>query len=776
MMTIFSSCARHHRDGAGPRHGFTLFEVSISMVLVAFGVISVLMIFPAGLKAQQMARFKIYASTKAEEMIEQFNGAQSASPAIDSEGLAMWDVAVSLKAQSWDLEAKLSAHRFGIMPLPLDIARRLDSDSGDLQEILDQGGYLYYSQPLASTGMQEQGLPLAPPNEAQKMIIGVRGFAQQNALASFPLKNWPYHTPYPSPPLQMHHMADKFLPPRDYGTTSYYNYYSWPWPDIEDQKSGHRSGEGNWSETHCVPWETSPANVHDPDIQKVFDWPDETLTMEVPGRDGKLLTTKVHWGYFPYACGRLWSAGRTHVTSRSSVFPNPYKGDAATYEPTHLGPDDRGAYPSRDGVKRYVATTLWYALKKNITIDASDGDSKNPYQDFTLPEAQRWKEVQAFRFLAHATTCLTSWYSYDEAEEDELRDGGGVTIPQFKQGGTESPMGFKVTHKLITYLHERSLYLINQFAAKYPYDWSVPRPLNRVAMMDFPLLQFDMFTPPLPQGMNVAANIPFGGQPNRPLYDFNNPITSTGTWDRIFGRTQAEKPQQWRVLSPEPIRNIGVSATFPTSVINATMKQGGYAGDSHFGNFDHYSLTDKFSADERCRELIFWVVDWQSYEDFETAPSAPVDAGKYPLGGPRCNWHDSVDVAGVSGHHQAPTYRTRTFDERMIDMEFVDQQLVTYRNPEKTLLYWADTSGIATGTDMTSMMVLNTTNPNDGWRSLPDKGPYVEARKTFAGVYGADRNFNKKLDRGPVPRSVRLRAIEVARFNFYDPRIQAVVR
>ena len=116
----------------------------------------------------------------------------------------MWDVPVTLKPQSWDLEAKLSAHRFGIMPLPLELAKRLDSDSGDLQEILDQGGYLYYSQPLASTGMQEQGMPIAPPNEAQKMIIGVRGYAQQNALASFPLKNWPYHTPYPSPPLQMH--------------------------------------------------------------------------------------------------------------------------------------------------------------------------------------------------------------------------------------------------------------------------------------------------------------------------------------------------------------------------------------------------------------------------------------------------------------------------------------------------------------------------------------------------------------------------------------------
>jgi hypothetical protein len=65
---------------------------------------------------------------------------------------------------------------------------------------------------------------------------------------------------------------------------------------------------------------------------------------------------------------------------------------------------------------------------------------------------------------------------------------------------------------------------------------------------------------------------------------------------------------------------------------------------------------------------------------------------------------------------------------------------------------------------------------NRPWTNYPDKGPEVEKRETFNGLYGADRNFNKLLDRGKVPRSVRLRAVEVARFNFYDPRVPAVVR
>jgi hypothetical protein len=57
-----------------------------------------------------------------------------------------------------------------------------------------------------------------------------------------------------------------------------------------------------------------------------------------------------------------------------------------------------------------------------------------------------------------------------------------------------------------------------------------------------------------------------------------------------------------------------------------------------------------------------------------------------------------------------------------------------------------------------------------------DQGDSLAARKIFNGQHGADRNFNKLLDRGTVPPSVRLRATQVARFNVYDPRIPCLVR
>jgi len=852
-MTIsgLASCTRVGGIGHRSRQAFTLFEVSISLVLVAFGVVSVLMLFPSGLKAQQMARFQIYAAAKAEEMIEQFNGTQHSNPAIDTEGMAMWDVPVAHKAQSWDLESRISAHRFGIMPLPLDLAQRLDSDGDEIKQIINEGGYVYYSQPLASTGTQEQGAAAAPPNEAQKMIIGVKGYAQQNCLSSFPLKNWPYHTPWPSPPLQMHHMADKFLPQRVLKNdpnykSKYYSYYSWPWMDNEDQIFLGRWNIRNNSETYCVPWETSPAIMPyydgDPDIQKVYDWPDDTLTVMVAPNYPKGSPPQVqplHVGYFPYACGRLWEAGGTNPnwkewdtppsktstgirhpyglgalvtvggTNYTCIQANQAKSTNANppsdllpmtgppplpaywaqipieFPATHLEQITRsksskphwpvpaetptsgeavyGEYPSRPSVCRYVAATLWYAQQKGLAWSDLNtvGDPYAGFNSAKFTESDYWKEVQVFRFLAHATTCLTAWYSYESTEPENLKTG--ITIPQVSLNNIKSPDRVQITHELIKYYHERSLHLINLFAASYPNDWAMPRPLNRAIMMDFPLLQFDMFVPPLPEGL-----------PANPLYDSTTEVPpqqgmttsiSNADYSHIFGRNQVDKPKQWRVVSPEQIRHIGVSATFPTNVIDSRMQSSGHS--SQFGDIAHFNLTAKFEAAERCRELVFWVVDWQSYEDFETAPSAPVDASKYPLGAPRSEWHESA--------HIIPTNRTRSYSQRMGDLEFRDEQLFSYRNPEKTLSFFrkggVDPRTLATGTNVESFMVLN--NP---WTNYPDKGSGTENRETFNGRFGADRNFNKVLDRGPLPKSVRLRAVQVARFNFYDPRVQAILR
>jgi hypothetical protein len=82
-----------------------------------------------------------------------------------------------------------------------------------------------------------------------------------------------------------------------------------------------------------------------------------------------------------------------------------------------------------------------------------------------------------------------------------------------------------------------------------------------------------------------------------------------------------------------------------------------------------------------------------------------------------------------------------------------------------------------TGTNMVTPVQNEMLNTPGIWGyPYPDQGSDVPHVSVFNGLYGADRNFNQTLDRGPVPRSVRIRAQLVARFNFYDPRVPAVLR
>jgi hypothetical protein len=185
------------------RAGFTLFEIAISLVLVTFGVTSMMMLFTTGIGAAKMSRYQIIASARAMEMIDAFGSVPTSNLEMDREGPNPWDTIGSYRVYSPDLEARIATPRFGLYPLPMAIARRLDSDGDEIRQILDQGGYLYYTQPLATTGFNPVGMraDLPFPNEAQKVICAVTGYAQQNAIPMLSYKDWPYYAAYPSPPV-----------------------------------------------------------------------------------------------------------------------------------------------------------------------------------------------------------------------------------------------------------------------------------------------------------------------------------------------------------------------------------------------------------------------------------------------------------------------------------------------------------------------------------------------------------------------------------------------
>jgi len=619
---------RPRRGQAGKaRRAFTLFEIAISLVIVSFAIVSVIMLFPLGIRAQTVSRFQVYATAKAMEMVTTFSTCYTDNGAGEVEAPNPWDVPVGHGNLAPDLERRLSSYRFGIFPLPLSISQRLDSDGDEIQGILSEGGYLYYSQPLATTGFRDSAIPDLSPNEAQRLIFAVSGYAQQNAIDHFPWKAWPYYVPYPSPPAHGFHLSE----------------------------TGFSTNAGAQTLNGTYLWE----DTSDADIGPVF-W------VKAPGG--------MTYGYKDYF---------TTLTL--------------------------------DSAKRYCQAALWYCARKQLPTTLFD--TTVPLTAFQ--NGTPWQQVQGLRFLAHAATCLTKYVS-----RATLAGAGVALDPVDLTGSGTVSAAFTVTLDKLTALHESCMNLAMLFAASFPYDWSVPRPLNRAIMMDHPLLQYDLFAPLL-----------------------------SGT---IFGTGIAAS--QWRPLSAQPVVNIGRSFQFMDD---------GHAIDpalwstetipAKTGAEDHFTLCKQFQPAERCRQLVFWTVDWTNYEDFETAPSAPIEASKYPRAAP----HPGQSFTGL-----------------MESMPFMDWQQFDYRNPEKVIAFTRDVSGLPSGSDVSALVNGSQANNNSapGPPGNSDHGTTAAQLSCFCGVYGADRNNNKVLDRGPVPKSVRMRAIPIARFNYYDGRVLAPMR
>ena len=657
---------------ASGRCGFTLFEIAISLVLVSFGVISILILFPMGIKAQENARFRIYAAAKALEIVESYNASHNANPAFEAEAPNAWDVHVTGRNLAPDLEARDSSYRFGMFPLPLTIAQRLDSDGDEIQTILSQGGYLYYSQPLATTGLSESGFTGAntqPPNDAQRLVMGIVGYAQNNALYAFPWKAWPYYAAYPSPPAFGNHQQSGWLP---------ISAFKLPvsLPNME-----HPS----------YLWE----DTTDPDIRMVWSniWPVPAFpTGAIPATYGGYYW---HWLAQPYV-------------------PPTVQAPAPSPSPTVNPPNQPMA--SLQTATNYLACALWYATRKGLPLAFINGTAgmADVQGLFAQPPANLAQQVCALRFLAHAATTVSGYSS---------NPNGEPINPLAMTAGGISP-AMRLTSAMITDYHEMCLAVGMRFAASYPYDWGAPRPLQRAIMTDNPLIEFDLLQP----GNLLSGQTYAGGY----------------------------QAQAWRPIAAQPIRNLGVSFTYPAwnlgaqggnTLVSENPLDAGYVSfpqNPLWGDGEHdFTLTQHFAPAERCRQIVFWTVDWQSYEDCETAPSAPVDAGKYLLGAPveggNLNW-------------------------AMTNPPFMDWQQFGYFNPEKVMVFTSSCLDLPTGSHVATEGTHDQANQGLGNAAI------------FNGLYGADRNANGLLDRGPVPTSVRLRAVQVGRFNYYDLRVPATIR
>jgi hypothetical protein len=572
------------------RRAFTLFEVAVSLLIVVIAVLSLAALLPAVLRVHEDARFALYADAQVLQMIETFAAVQPLDVGVNLnlEAPQPWDTMAGRRAFAPDLELKISSGRGAIRPLPTVLAERIDSPDDQIARVLAAGGYVYYANPAGVTmhRMESPDDP-RPPNEAIRLLITVAGHAQHNALSQIPWKGWPYYAAYPSPPMRK----------------------------VQEGKAK-------------MPAESDSFERHeDPDVAQLWD-------TDLAAADGS-------WD---------WD-GDVHSGC------DPYRDYAGIYGNWRLLKNGRGWLQA----KGQMALALWYAWRKGVPEALLFGRASAADIDAAYRNGE-W--VRAMRFLAFAAVCMTKHY---QLAPSPLRPGGadpdapnsniiyaqpddtgllaGIAIPgdddpalvdgppgrvlaapldlatllavlppgpapsPFSPAALVAPTGhpeplpghFFLTHAMIVNYHETALALAMRHSAERPYDFQVLRPLNRQLMMDHPLLEFDLVdspTYPLLSGAIVGV------------------ASDTNIASSV--KTTAADARQWRPLSVQPIVNPG------TDSLGVPFDWDAIRGDG-----SHATLAQAFSPAERCREIVFWAVDWTAWEDWELAPSAPVDASRY---------------------------------------------------------------------------------------------------------------------------------------------------
>ena len=638
------------------RAGLTLFEVAISMLLLAISMLVVLAAIPVGVRMQEQARQQVLASTLALNLVESFNSLPNADSNIHVQATNPWEVPLGNRISDHDLETRLlGMNTGGLLPMPLVIARRLESDNDEIQQILADGGTLYYPSPRPPTFGRAEDATVGPPNEMQRLVVGFAGYAQQNSIGHFPWRPWPIRMASIAPPF----------------------------------------GQQDTNTSRQLLWESTDA-----DLARVMKT--TFLTTAPPGPIIPYLEF-----HHPY----------------HSFIPGNFNAGVAVTDPGYLGEagyewyskiDSYNGYdlPNRERAWRYLALAVWYARTTGLDPAWIGGARATVAMTDSLLDQPR--RAVAARVLAHAGMCLTRHHT--KAQLD-----AGVIIPgyafQSPPGGALPIAGLTTTLSGIVAWFENAKDLAMAIQVNRPYDWGMPRPLDRTLMIDVPLLQWDLYEK-LPSGI-------------------------------VAGST--EPASQWRVLSPQPVVNASsTNWVVPASVFTDAA-----------GVTARYNLTARFDASERCRQIVVWSVDWQSYADFESAPSAPQDAARYPL-----------DPYTNSGQNS-------TFVGRMLWDPTGEGSWNSFRNPEKSLCFVEAPVSVDPGATSAQRnastgkpLIAGRDNQYTPLTDLPDRN----RSDVYLGLFGADRNGNGSYDRGKRPTSLRMKAVVVGRFNVYDPRLPTRMR
>lgn len=693
--------SRDHRR----QSGLTLIEVLFSVVILTSAVLSAVVLIPLVMRTLEQSRFAMLASVKTTEIVNSF--AQSTRNWMNFGLRATNRIAVKRDVRNVkctigfragdmpDLEHHLLREHDLALPVPPDIARRLDSPDGLIARVIAAGGVLFYPQPAmgldasrrAYNGQMSFDRARSGPPELQKLVFAVVTPAQQNLLTNHPMVPWPIYEMYPFP-----HQGYVWRPTR----TGDGFYQGQNWRALASQHPGS-------------PWASSLDELED-----MLRWGYSPLYFKMTDSRSEALSTNRRCG-----CSILDATGGgdpayfTAVpapieairTGMNALYPTPY------VFANELGTSTAGRLPSL-GMRRFyrtLAKRLWDSLDPGGTLgDPLTTDlSGRPLSD--LHPAR----ILALSYLTEAAMLVTGSQLPFIDNNDDTDTTNDVDISASFPGSSDEPVGTAPLPAEIAWaqqVHENLMQWTMRFTSHFPYDMNVPRPANRQMMMDRPLLCWDLF----PTG-GAAVRTPLNlNTATESTYPMLSPPAYTGTSGPGTGGRYAGFATFFGGSGDREVGQLNTQwadwgANWPSSF------QG-----MHGTNASHWWYGQPFAPSHRTRLLVYWAVDWKNYEDAESAPSLPMDAGYslYDLGGTVFN---------------------------------AAENLMDWDHPEARLM-WTDAR-------RTTDLFRNTSSEAGAYASLD----------TMRGAHGADRNGNGVFDRGSIPASTRMRASEVARFVVYDP-------
>ncbi|MDA3960316.1 MAG: hypothetical protein PF961_05975 [Planctomycetota bacterium] len=732
------------------RCGFTLAEVLFSVLLLVLAALSAVAILPSGFAAQERIRFQTLASAKALEVVDTFtlSDDMTAGGRIDIGGTLsvadrLRDTSGYTAAYRFDLERRLSTLDSMSLPLPDTIARRLDAPGDTIGALLDRGGALFYLKPVAIRGAGQSNSSSArrgnrSQNELQRLVFGVLGDPQQNALPAYPYLPWPAYEFYPFAPMSY---QDRLWA---YSAAAAHNSNAtdravWAttlpfaqalhhahWDRIEYQLATHvgRPGSSNGS-TDLIGIDDQTADPTrtqygvPPLLRRIMyreaalalwrsAWtasglggtPPDPLTEVVPAPSDPRL---VHPA-LAHAANYL-----AHAAMLVTGYKPPFQQTKGTIRPG----DDVNLLPFAD-LNDFAAA--WNAVAP-ADLQAAYANTRTrallyPGNPMPPPYADR----QESRSVLFAARLDASWEPRLQRYASSGDIGNGVA------GWDDAEMARNAYQTMVGFVTART--------HADPNDMRLPAATNLAHMMDKPLVQWDLFDG--------------SGQARRPS------IAWAGTIAFEPGSHRSGEPV-YRVMpmdsafAPPPYYH-GSADWSAWDARNAALLQrdpGALAARN--------GLTRPFTPAERSRELVFWSVDWMGYEDFEAAPSAMVDVNRL------------ADFSGAFGGNPEVQY--------------------TWCNPNRTTVNWTQPAAFAALGDRKMDYsyspggMLRTSAPawwEQGYNAGSNDNKGIEY--FMVGQWGADRDGDAVFSRGSVPAGERLMATEVARFLVYDPVLATAVR